>query len=185
MSDLTMALDFGALLFAILLFFLRVLNYAIGTMRLVFIARDYRMLAAITAFMEALIFALVMAQVLDDISNLTNLLAYCFGAAIGSYVGQWFEARMIKSYSTVTIIVREQGREIANRLRENNYGATLSTGEGRDGEVSIIRSTAINRDIPHLVKVVNSVNPKAFVDVEAARRLYRGWLPGNAPRGQR
>lgn len=172
-----------AILFALLIFGLRVFNYAISTIRLVFIGRGFKIPAATIAFFEALIFAVVIAKVVSDLNNITNLLAYCLGASVGSYVGMWLEARFVVSYSTVTIIASEKGREIAEALRNNNYGATLSKGEGRDGEVDIVRSTTVNRDVHNLVRVVHDVNPDTFIDVEAARSLYRGWIPGGPPRG--
>ncbi len=175
-------LTLDAVLLAALLFGMRVVNYAISTIRLVFIARDLRLLSAVTAFLEALIFAVVMAYVVTDLGNWLNLGAYCFGAAAGSYLGQWLESRFVISYSTVTIITRERGKEIAETLRDAGFGATSSKGEGRDGEVDIIRSSARNRDVPGIIRIVRSISETAFVDVEAARTLSRGWIPGGPPR---
>ena len=178
-------LTWAALGFALLIFILRVINYSISTMRLVFIGRDYRIPAAGIAFFEALIFAVVMSQVLKDVTYIPNLLAYCLGASVGSYLGQWLESRLIVSYSTVTIIAKEKGRDIADALREANYGVTLTKGEGRDGEVDILRSTSVNRDLSVLKSIVNDIHPQAFVEIEAARSLSRGWIPGGPPRRQR
>lgn len=171
-----------AIAFALLIFGLRVVNYAISTIRLVFIGRGFRVPAALIAFMEALIFAVVIANVVRDLSDLTNLLAYCFGASVGSYAGMWLEAKFIVSYSTITIITHEKGQQIAEALRNRSYGVTVSKGEGRDGDVDIIRSSTTNKDIPLLVSTVQGVNPEAFIDIEAARTLYRGWIPGGPPR---
>lgn len=176
------AITLEAVLFALLLFSMRMVNYAISTIRLVFIARDMRLLSAVTAFLEALIFAVVMAVVVTDLSNVLNLGAYCLGAAAGSYLGQWLEARFVVSYSTVTIITRDEGKDIVAALREANFGVTVTKGEGKDGEVDIIRSSSVNRDIPGMIRIVRSISEKAFVDVEAARTLSRGWVPGEPPR---
>lgn len=170
-----------ALLFAGVLFILRVVNYAVSTVRLVFIARNRKVLASILAFVEAFIFAVVMGSVVSDLTNVINLVSYCLGASVGSYVGMTLEARLFTSYSTVTIITHERGQEIAKALRHAGYGATVTTGEGRDGIVSMIRSSAQNRDVPKLVDVVRNVHPEAFIEVEAARALIRGWIPGTPP----
>ncbi|GAB5490520.1 MAG: hypothetical protein Phog2KO_07350 [Phototrophicaceae bacterium] len=168
--------------FAGLIFALRVFNYSISTLRLVFIGRGMRFWAAFIAFFEALIFAVVIAQVVQDLENVMSLLAYCLGASVGSYIGMWLESRFIVSYSTVTIITHKLGKEIATALRDHNYGVTVSKGEGRDGQVDIIRSTTVNKDIPTLISVVQGVNPDAFIDIETARSLYRGWIPGGPAR---
>jgi len=178
-----MELTLAGLLFALLIFGLRVVNYTISTIRLVFIARDLRVFAAGLAFIEAFIFVVVIAQVVQDLTgNLLNLGAYCLGAAVGSYMGMWLEGRFIVSYSTVTVITHALGQEIAKALREQNYGVTLTYGEGRDGEVIIMRSTTINRDVPALMRTVREMNPDAFIEVESARTLRRGWIPGGPPR---
>jgi len=171
-----------ALLFALLVFGLRLANYAISTIRLVFIGRDRRMLASVMAFFEAFIFAVVTASVVSDLSNWLNLLAYCFGAAGGSYVGMWLEARFIVSYSTVTIITRHASETIADRLREAGFGVTVTHGEGRDGAVDIIRSSVVNRDVHTLFELVHSISESAFIDVEPIRALSHGWVPGSSAR---
>jgi uncharacterized protein YebE (UPF0316 family) len=171
-----------AILGALLIFGLRVLNYSIGTIRLIFIARSERIKAASMAFFEALIFAVVMASVIAEITDGIRLLAYCLGASVGSYVGMWLEARLITSYSTVTIIASQLGPEITTHLRDLGYGVTASHGEGRDGAVMIIRSTINNRETRKLIKEVQHINEQAFIEVEHTRALQRGWIPGGPPR---
>jgi uncharacterized protein YebE (UPF0316 family) len=176
-----MPLVLEGLLFAGLIFILRVINYAISTIRLVFIARNRRFLAAALAFVEAFVFAVVMARIVSDLANALNLIAYCLGASVGSYVGMAIETRFVKSYSTVTVITQELGEAIAVRLRECGYGVTLTHGEGRDGAVDILRSSASSRDIPGMITIIRAINPHAFIEIEQARAIMRGWLPtGNA-----
>ena len=177
--NFTLEITPAALVFATTLFALRVLNYAISTVRLVSIARGQKLLSAALAFLEAFIFAVVMGQIVNDLENVTNLMAYCLGASAGSYVGMWLEARFIKSYSTVTVITHEKGKEITASLHSHNYGATLSRGEGRDGDVAIIRSSVLSRDVPKVIEIIREIHPDAFIDVEAVKTIQRGWLPGS------
>jgi len=163
--------------FAGLIFVLRVINYAISTIRLVFIARNRRFLAAMLAFVEAFVFAVVMARIVSDLSNALNLIAYCLGASVGSYVGMAIETRFVTSYSTLTVITQELGEQIACRLRDCGYGVTITHGEGRDGAVDILRSSASSRDIQGMVNIIRAINPHAFIEIEQARALMHGWLP--------
>ncbi|MCA9884239.1 MAG: DUF2179 domain-containing protein [Anaerolineae bacterium] len=171
------------LLGALFIFLLRVLNYSISTFRLVMISRGQKVLAACMAFLEALIFIMVMATVITDINDLPRLFAYCMGAAVGSYIGMWMEPRLIKSYSTVTVVASEKGQELANYLRESGYGVTVTYGQGRDGDVTIVRSTINNRETRRFINHVESVNEDAFIEIEQSRTLQRGWVPGG-PRRQ-
>lgn len=164
--------------FALLIFGLRVFNYAISTIRTVFIARGMRMGAAVIAFFEALIFAVVIARVVSDLSDMVVLMAYCLGASVGSYVGMVIEARFVTSFSNVTVIASKQGQEIAEKLRAADFGVTVTWGEGRDGEVAILRCSLVSRQVPHLMEIVREINPEAFINIETASNVYRGWIPG-------
>src|SRR5262245_12390356 len=101
-----------ALLLAFFIFVLRIVNSALGTVRVIVTVHQHRWLASLVAFVESLIFAVVFANVVNDLTNFLNLMAYCGGFALGNYLGMLIEQRYITSYMTATIIVHEKGREI-------------------------------------------------------------------------
>lgn len=170
-----------ALLFAALIFIMRVFNYAISTVRTVVTARQQRVISAALAFVEALVFAVVIANVVNDLDNLLNLFAYCLGASGGSYVGMVLESRFIISYMSVNIITSNgTGHQIAVALREAGFGVTEHHGEGRDGAVTILRSVVNNRDVPTVLGITRGVDPKAFISVEEARAIQQGWMRSQA-----
>lgn len=169
-----MALD--AVLWAVAIFILRVFNNAIGATRIVMINRDMRFWSVVLSFVEALTFVVVLANVLKDLSNLLNLIAYCGGYSVGGYVGLVIEARFLTSYVAATIITRTGGRELATVLRQRGYGVTETIGEGRDGTVSMLRSVIFRREVGELLKIVRDLQPEAFVSVEETRAIERGWM---------
>lgn len=161
---------------AIVIFGLRVLNYAVGTVRMVAITRNMRVLASSLAFVEALLFAVVIANVVRDLENFINLMAYCLGASAGSYVGMMLEGRLMTTYRIVNIITPANGHGIAQSLRSAGFGVTETVGQGRDGLVSTLRSVVNNRDLPKLINIAREVSPDAFIAVEEARTVSRGWM---------
>lgn len=169
-------MSWQSLALPVAIFLLRVFNYSLSTVRVVAITRQKRVLASAMAFVEALVFALVIANVVNDLSNLPNLFAYCLGASFGSYAGMLIEARFITSYRTVNVITHERGHEIAVALRAAGYGVTETVGEGRDGVVTMIRSVILQRDVPQLLKIVRDVYANAFISVEEAHGVQRGWV---------
>lgn len=164
------------LLIALAIFGLRVVNYAISTLRMVSIARNQRIASSIMATLEALIFAVVLANIVNDLENLVNLFAYCAGAAAGNYVGMALETRLIKGFAIVNIFSSNTSQEIATALREAGYGVTATLGEGRDGAVLTLRSVINKREVNRLTKIVQKISPSAFIAVEEARSVQRGWL---------
>jgi uncharacterized protein YebE (UPF0316 family) len=164
------------LLFAALIFVLRVLNYSVSTVRTVAIARQQIWLSSLLAFVEAFLFAVVIANVVRDLNNIINLLAYCLGAAAGGYAGMALESRFITSYRVLNIIAHERGQELAWTLRDQGYGVTLIEGQGRDGIVNMLRCVVVNRDVPNVKRITNEIEPEAFIAVEEARAIERGWM---------
>ena len=161
---------------ALAIFVLRILNYSVGTFRLVMIGRGYRLQASLLAIVEAFIFAVVIAGVVQDLGNVLNVSAYCLGAAVGSWTGMELESRLIKSYVIANIFTVQHGHQLAQHLRDSGFGVTEIIGEGRDGMVITLRSVINKREMPRLSKLVNKFAPDSFIAVEEARGVRQGWL---------
>lgn len=173
-------LTLDALFFAGIIFVLRVTNYAITTIRMVVTARQQRLISSSLAFVEALIFAVVIAKIVNDLDNFINLLAYCLGASVGTYIGIGLEGRFVVSYKSVNIITANNGHDIAVKLRDNGFGVTEHYGEGRDGVVTILRSIVNNRDVSTVLNISREIDPNAFITLEEARSIQQGWLRNTA-----
>ena len=174
-----MVITVEVLIGAGLIFFLRVVNYAVSTVRTVAISRGRRGLSSVLAFIEAFLFAVVIASIVQDItSNWVNLIAYCMGAAAGGWVGMVIESRFITGYMSVSVIAhkQERGHDMAIALREGGFGVTETIGEGLNGPVTMVRSVVVKRDVQNLLEIVRHVDHEAFVSVEEAHAIHRGWL---------
>mgnify|MGYP002622743902 CR=1 FL=1 len=169
-------MDLETLLVALTILVLRILNYSISTVRMVAIARNLRLIAAVLAAVEALIFAVVIAQIVTNLTDIPNLIAYCLGASVGSWLGMVLEGRLITSYMIMNVITPVRGHDIAIALREAGFGVTEMRGEGRDGVVTTLRSTLNKRDVPRANQLVRNISPDAFITTEEARAIHRGWL---------
>jgi uncharacterized protein YebE (UPF0316 family) len=171
-----MTITSEALAVAGVLFGLRLLNNAISTVRLLMLAQQRRTITFILGFFEALVFAVSIAGVVTDLTNILNLLAYSGGFAVGGYIGMMIEARFVTGYLRVNLYASEFGHELAEALRGAGYGVTETAGVGRDGEVIALNSVVNKRQLPHLIDVAQTVNPKVFIAVEEVRAVYRGYL---------
>ena len=148
----------------LLIFGLRVADVSIDTMRVLFAVRGKRYHAASLGFFQALIFILVVGNVLQHLDSVWHVLGYAAGFAIGTLVGVQIENAVAYGLSTVRIVSPHGGVEIANALRERGYGATEVAGYGRDGTVEI----------------VDKWDSQAFVTVEEPKILRGGSLANRA-----
>lgn len=164
------------ILFLILLFCLRVTNNAIGTVRMIVTANGRRNLSLVLAFIESLIFAYAAGKVLTDLENIPKMVVYAAGFAVGGYVGILIEEKFVKGYATVNIISIQHGHDIAVKLREAGFGVTEATGEGGQGNVTMVMSVVLRQDTGHVIELARQVDPDAFVTVEAARTAQRGYV---------
>ena len=165
------------ILLAVVIFALRLLNSAVGTIRLVILNRDRKFLAAVLGFFESMIFAFTVATVVADLTNVLILVAYCSGFSVGQYAGLWIEKRFITSYVSVNIVPHNGlGHNIAVALREQGFGVTETVGLGRDGEVTVLRSVVQNKNLTNVFQIVHAADSKAFVSCEEARTVRHGWL---------
>ncbi len=173
---MTLEITSDTLFLATLIFALRVFNSAVGTIRLVIMARGQVFLTVVLGFIEALIFAYVTATIVTDLSNVLNLAAYCGGFSLGIYVGMVLDRRYVVTYVRLNIIAKENGREIATALRELGHGVTEVDAVGGSGGVSMLNSVMSRRDSAQALKAIYKVNPEAFVTLEEARSVQHGWM---------
>jgi uncharacterized protein YebE (UPF0316 family) len=163
---------------ALAIFVARGVNMAMATVRTLLGMRGQKALSAVIGFFESVIFILAISQVLQNVNNIWNVLAYCGGFAAGTYVGLKIEERMAVGYATVQAISTEKGEDIAAALRERGYGVTNLVGEGMAGSVHVVNTAVKRRDVADILALVARVDGKAFVTVDDASRVYRGHWRG-------
>lgn len=166
----------NVILGALLVFVIRLLSIAVSTVRVLIMGRSNPIIVAMLAFLEALAFALTFGQVAANLSNIWNLTAYSLGFAVGTWVGTLIEERFIKGYATINIVSMEKSQEVAAAIRKEGFGATRTFGEGARGQVGLIRTVVNRRDVPRIVAAAETVDPSAFVTIEATRRISRGFI---------
>ena len=168
---------------AALIFFLRVIGVALGTVRVLLMNRGLELWSAALGFFEVLVYVVAIGAVVQDLTDVPVLLSYCLGFSVGTIVGIRIERRMALGYVGLRAISVERAREIADALRAAGFGATLSWGEGRDGRVGIVQTVVPRKHAARATAVIHEVDPDAFLVVDEARAVTRGWLPGATGEG--
>ncbi len=165
-----------ALIGGLLVFAARVVNISMATVRTLLGMRGHKRLAATLGFFESLVFILAIGRVLQNLSNVWNVLGYCGGFAVGTLVGMEVEEKMALGYAEVQAISQQADRGLAQALRAAGYGVTEVVGEGLAGRVYVYSIVANRRDIPEVLKLISDVDKNAFVTVDEAAGVQRGYL---------
>ncbi len=160
----------------ILIFFLRIVDVSIATVRLLFAVRGRKLAAATLGFFEILIWIVVIGTVVRNLDSVLLVIGYAAGFAAGNYVGITIEEKLALGVAEVRIMSRLAGVEIAQALRDSGFGATEILGQGREGRVEIVTTVVERRALPDILSEIQRWDPEAFVSVEEPRSIQRGWL---------
>lgn len=162
-------------LLPILIFFIRVTDMSLDTMRVLFVVRGRRAQAWIVGFLQSALWVIAVASVLSHLDNLLNVLAYAAGFATGNVVGMRIEERLAIGHSHLRVISPQRGEAVAAAVRAAGYAVTELSGRGKDGTVSILTTSVRRRDIDPVRSEVLQADPDAFMTLSDVRPLHRGF----------
>ncbi len=162
-------------LLPILIFFIRVADMSLDTLRVLFVVRGRRPQAWVVGFVQSALWVIAVASVLSHLDNWLNVLAYAAGFATGNVVGMRIEERLAIGHSNLRVISRQRGEAVAGAVRSAGYAVTELSGKGKDGAVSILTTSVRRRDIDPVRSEVLQADPDAFVTLSDVRPLHRGF----------
>jgi len=164
------------LLAALVIFLMRVIGISIGTLRTLMTMRGRKLRSAILGFFEVLIYILAIGQVVQNLSNVWNILAYCLGFSVGTILGMWIEERMALGYATVRVISVDHAPAVAETIRSAGYGATEGLAHGSDGMVGTVKTVVRRKEVRQVCELVQEMDPQAFITVEDTQAVRQGYL---------
>jgi len=108
----------------VFIFLSRIMDVSLGTLRIVMVSRGYKFKAVLLGFFEVLIWAFVVAELLKNLNNWVNYVAYAGGFAVGTYVGMYIESKVKIGTIIVRIITQNKKEEIIEGLKEAGFTIT-------------------------------------------------------------
>ncbi len=165
----------------VLIFTARIFDVTLGTIRIVFVSRGEKVLAAIFGFFEVLIWLLAIGQILKNLTNVFCYLAYAGGFATGNFVGLYLEEKLALGTLVIRLITGEDASEMTEFLRGRGYGVTSVDAQGISGKVNLVFMIIKRNQFRKVVKIIRSFHPRAFYSVEDVRHVSKGVFPTEEP----
>ena len=159
---------------AALIFFARVVNMTLDTLRIRMMARGKKGLSFIFGVIETIIYVYALASVFAE-NNWINSLAYALGFGTGSVVGMWLEERMAVGFTHMRVISPHHGAALAHALRDGGFAVTEIEGRGRDGAVVILSLSVKRKNAKQVRKLIEELDDQAFVTSEDLTPVRRGF----------
>ena len=160
----------------LLIFLLQLIYVPIYTLRTIFLVKNITVLASILGIAEMLIYVFGLSLVFGGDQNIVSMVVYAVGFGLGIILGTKLEQKIAIGYINVTVNTQEKNGNLINTLRQNGFGVTLYTGEGRYSEryrMEIL--TKRNRE-NELIATVEKFEPNAFIISYEPRRFKGGFL---------
>lgn len=160
----------------VLIFFLRIVDVSLSTLRILLSVRNVRVAVPLIGFFEVLIWIFAVGNAIRHLNSAWHVLGYAAGFSAGAMVGLWLEGKLAIGLATMRVISRHTGVELAESLRALGCGVTEFLGQGREGRVEVLYTVVPRRRIQQVLSEVERWDPGAFVTVEEPRLIRRGWM---------
>jgi uncharacterized protein YebE (UPF0316 family) len=160
----------------LLILLLQLIYVPIYTLRTIFLVKNITVLASILGIAEMLIYVFGLSLVFGGDQSFVSMVVYAVGFGLGIILGTKLEQKIAIGYINVTVNTQEKNCNLIDTLRQNGFGVTLYTGEGRDSEryrMEIL--TKRNRE-NELIATVEKFEPSAFIISYEPRTFKGGFL---------
>lgn len=152
-----------------LIFLARVVDVSLGTIRVIFISKGYKLWAPILGFFEVLVWLMAIRQVMSSMEGPLMFVAYAAGFATGTFVGIMIEQKISLGTVMFRLMTGREVKPLVKHLRQSGYHVTESRAESSTGKVHLLYTILKRKEIATVVKIVQEFNPHAFYVVEDVR----------------
>jgi uncharacterized protein YebE (UPF0316 family) len=165
---------FTWILLPALIFFARISDQSIGTLRLIFLSKGMKYIAPFLGFFEVIIWLLAVGQIMQHLDNWVCYVAYGAGFAMGNFIGITLEERLSIGTSIIRVILSSESPELIKALKSHNFGLTILDAEGAKGKVKIIFSIIRRKEIATFLKTLHEFHSTAFYTIEDVKTAKEG-----------
>jgi uncharacterized protein YebE (UPF0316 family) len=161
----------------LLIFFSRIMDQSIGTLRVIFVSKGMKNVAPFFGFFEVIIWLLAVTQVMKHLNNPMSYIAYGAGFAMGNYIGIMIEEKLSLGTVLVRVIPKKDTSTLISELGKMGFGVTQLDAEGAMGTKLKILFTIVKRKkVPQVVTIINQCNPNAFYTIEEIKSVKEGYF---------
>ncbi|MCS6910574.1 MAG: DUF5698 domain-containing protein [Anaerolineae bacterium] len=143
---------------------------------MLFVMRGRKLLAGAIGAIQATVFILAVSTVLRGELNTWTVAGYALGFGTGVIVGMMVEERLAIGYAMFRIYSPTRGLAVAEALRAAGHAATEFTAQGKDGTVTVVNAVVERKHIPSVRALVERTDPAAFITLDEAHPLQRGYF---------
>lgn len=164
------------LILCLKIFFVRILDVSLGTIRTMFTVKGKKLIASLVGFIEVLVWFLVVKEALQTTENsLIIAIAYSLGFAVGTYIGGFLASVLITG--NVTLQVFTDNLKLEGILRDNGYAVSVIECRGYKDQLKHMLYININKKRENgLRKIIHTEDKHAFIVVNETKYVENGYF---------
>ena len=164
------------LILAITIFFARLVDVSLRSIRIIFLIEGKRIIPALIGFVEVSIWFLVIRSAITTQTGIIYVaLAYGSGFALGHIIGSSIAERFIKQISKVVIVTSNQNEALVSALRNQQFGVTKIEASGiNEAKKYYLYLEIMSKNLEILHQVLAKYDPSAFVTINRSKDAING-----------
>ena len=160
-----------------IIFFARICDVSLGTLRIVFVSKGKKNIAPFLGFFELLIWIIVISEILKNVNSIVGYVAYAAGYATGNYIGMMIEERIALGTQLLKVFSSKDIFSLQKCLSEQGFGVTVVEGDGSAGKVKILYTVINRKTFGQVSKMLLEFDPAIFYVIEDVRLVKSGIFP--------
>ena len=167
----------GLLFLCLKIFFARLIDVSLGTIRTINTVKGRNFIAAIIGIIEITVWFLVVKEALNTENNsMWITISYALGFSVGTYIGGIISKKFIKSNLEVQVILSSKDDNIINQIRKAGYGVTAIEVKGAKCEKYMLYIQIRDNNLSNLKKLIKDLDDKAFVVINETKYVENGYF---------
>lgn len=174
-----MIIDSVVVILCLKLFFGRILDVTLGTLRTIFTVKGKSFIAAACGFTEVLVWFLIVREALKtDVNGLPLAVAYAAGFGIGTLTGGLLARRFIPLDIEVQVVTSRQDDEMIRKIQDEGFAVTvINVNKTQFGDDKYMLIAEIrNSHLQEFKSLVYALDPQAFIMAQETKYVYNGFF---------
>ena len=156
----------------------KIVEISIQALKTCMMVKGQRMKAAMLGFVECMIWGLVISTLVTTLGDDYLLLVfYCFGYAVGLFLGSTIEGKLAIGTSNLELFADDENtKRIIAYLKERNMGYTVLEGYGSKDKMNMIFIVLARKEASKVLKDIRrSCDNKVFVVASEVSKYAGGY----------
>ncbi len=165
------------LLLCVEIFFARLVDVSLGTVRTIFTVKGKDFIAALIGLVEITVWFLVVKEALNTTnSSIWIIVSYALGFSVGTYIGGKISSKFIKSNLEVQVILSNKDDSVVEKIREAGYGVTAIEVKGTKDAKYMLYIQILDNTLEKLKNLIRKLDNKAFIVINETKYVENGYF---------